>query len=64
MLNEIANFNKRSLKKTQTIIRHQDGSSEICKIHENISTKVLTPDSYGFVLQGKPDLTCDEIIPV
>ena len=67
-LNEITSFKRSNLKITETVIRNLDGSSEKFKIDDSGVTfisNVISPieNSQGFVLQGKPDLSVDEIIP-
>ena len=67
MLNEIESFKRNSLNKTETIIRNHNGSSEKYKIDENgvsFISEITPPESFqGFLVDTKPDLSVDEIIP-
>ena len=64
--NEILNFNRLRLKRTETKVKNPDGTEEICKIGEN-GIEILSARSKkifdGFIIQRCPDLTCNEIIP-
>lgn len=61
---ELKKFSQSKLKKTSTTVKTEDGRMYDIDIHnENLGKNYLKNNQPGYVVDDKPDLSIDEILP-
>lgn len=64
MLKELANFDRKLLKKAPTKVTYLTGKQVKKDIYDdNKNEELIRDDLHGYVVQILPDMSCDEIIP-
>jgi protein-tyrosine phosphatase len=64
MFKELANFDRKLLKKAPTRVTYLTGKQVEKDIYDdNKNEQLVRDDLYGYVVQILPDMSCDEIIP-